>query len=424
MAEEHGTVGSFQLDALNASWQDATQTIDHYRGLLASGAAPRRFTSLDEYIDTVPVLTKQMVQQGGVSRKWPKPDMFRITGGSTSQPIQMPAYKSEFAFTKLDPWLGRSWLGINPNDRVFLFWGHAHLLGSGWRGKLNAGIRIAKDWIQGYERVSCYDLSEERLREVGALLLTTNARFVLGYSHALDALARANQDRVAAFRQKRFLGIIGAAEAMPADDSVNVIETTFGAKLTMEYGSVETNLVAHSAPDRLYHVFWDKYLLEYHHQAPNSDGCEVILTSLYPRCTPLFRYCIGDRFKLGSGKRQGRSVLSFSSVLGRSNLYVQIPNGTQLHSETVSHIVRDCSEVAAYQFVCSERKLFLDVIPKTSWTGQHETAIRRKAELIDPQLGAALTIRAVSKLRKTVAGKLPMVVHLSKDTTHDHHPQR
>jgi phenylacetate-CoA ligase len=410
-----GGVAAAQLEALNARWQEATQAIERYRALVAGGAAPPRFASLEEYFATVPPLTKAMIQQGGVSRTSPPPELFRITGGSTAQPMQMPAYQSEYRHSYLDPWLGRSWLGIQPSDRMFLFWGHAHLLGSGWRGRLNAAVRIAKDWVQGYERVSCYDLSEARLRAVGERLLASRAAFVLGYSHALDALARANRDRAEAFARKRFKGVIAAAEAMPMDDSVAVIESTFGARVAMEYGSVETNLIAHSAPDGLYHVFWDQYLLECDPKAGDADVHEVLVTSLYPRCTPLFRYRIGDRFALGGGRRDGPSVLTFGGVLGRSNQYVQTPYGVPLHSEVVSHIVRDNPQVAAYQFVCTPCVLYLDVVPRGGWEPRFEQGIRDKAGRVDARLAASLRIRPVRELRKSVAGKLPMVVTLPED---------
>jgi phenylacetate-CoA ligase len=296
-----------------------------------------------------------------------------------------------------------------------LFWGHAHLLGSGWRGRLNGLLRIAKDRIQGYERVSCYDLTERRLREVGAILLASNARFIVGYSHALDALARANADRAADFKALRFKGVIAAAEALPMHDSRSVIEDTFGTTLTMEYGSVETNLIAHSAPDGLFHVFWHHYLLEYRADEAGSDVSEVLVTALYPRCTPLFRYRIGDRFRLGGGRRSGISVLSFAEVGGRSNQFVEVPGGLRLHSEVVSHIVRDSPHVAAYQFVCAPDRVYLDVVPKAGWDRSFELGILGKAARIDPRLAAALEIRPVDRLRKSVAGKLPMVVRLSDE---------
>jgi hypothetical protein len=60
----------------------------------------------------------------------------------------MPSWKREDREIRADLWIGRGWYGIEPADRVFLFWGHAHLLGSGWRGWLKGKVRGAKDKLQ------------------------------------------------------------------------------------------------------------------------------------------------------------------------------------------------------------------------------------------------------------------------------------
>jgi phenylacetate-coenzyme A ligase PaaK-like adenylate-forming protein len=401
-----------QLKRLNDCWKEAVLKIDRYKNLVASGFAPGQFSSLEEYIMTVPVLSKNAIQMGGVSYTKPSANIFRVTGGSTSEPVQIPSYKSEFDLTRLDGWLGRNWWEIDPGSKMFLFWGHAHLLGSGFRGRINAALRIVKDRIQRYDRISCYNLSYSRLREVGERLLKSDSQFVVGYSHALDALARANEDRKEDFREKRFKAIIATAESLPMKDSRTIIESTFCAPLAMEYGSVETGPLAHTAPDNLYHVFWDNYLIEYNKKSLENDVNEVIVTSLYHRCTPLFRYVLGDQIVLGCGNIQGCSLLSFSSVVGRSNLFIEQPDGRRLHSEVVSHIVRDCPKVRAYQFVCGNRRLFLDIVPNDQWSGEDELAIRAKARKIDLSLESAIEIRLVSELRKTVAGKLPMVVYV------------
>lgn len=403
-----------QLNALNLRWNEAVNSIEHWSTLFSRGIVPRHFSSLEEYIKSVPLMTKADIQSGQMSYKHPRPNTFRITGGSTAEPIQVPSWKDEYSHTRMDPWLGRHWLGIHPNDKMFLFWGHAHLLGSGWRGRLNAVVRLLKDRVQGYERVSCYDLTEERLRAVGDKLVSSSANFVVGYSHALDALARVNSDRADKFHAKKFKAIIAAAEGLPMEDSRSVIETTFGTKLAMEYGSVETNLIAHSNNEDTYDVFWNNYMLEFKPENSYSDISEVLVTSLYPRCTPLFRYSIGDKFRLGSGECVGPSVISFADVIGRSNSFVKVPGGPKLHSEVFSHLVRDIQCINAYQIVSTPSTLFLDLVTeKPGIDSVIEAQIMAKAERASPGLSSVMQIREVSTLHKSIAGKLPMVVHMS-----------
>ncbi len=153
----HNQIGEYQLRQLNLLWQEAYSTIPYYRELKTQQKLPGVFESLEQYISEMPILTKTILQNPTIltySRNRPI-DYYRITGGSTASPIQIPAWKSERKSTHLVPWVGRSWYHIHPKDKLFLYWGHSHLLGSGIRGKLNGFIREIRDFFQNYVRYSC-----------------------------------------------------------------------------------------------------------------------------------------------------------------------------------------------------------------------------------------------------------------------------
>ena len=402
-------VAHFQLDRLNEEWGKAVRSIPYYAELADRHALPRRFGSLGQFVNVVPPLDRETLQ--GQVRYWhddPRPNHRRTTGGSTATPIQLPAWRGEFHHTSLDPWLARSWYGISPRDRLFLFWGHAHLLGPGWRGRANGVVRAIKDLVQNYVRHSAYDMSEPGFRRGLARLFRSRADFVIGYSCYLDELARVAETWRPPGRRRLLKAVIAAAEGFPAPDSADRIERLFGAPVAMEYGSVETGLIGHSHPDGGYRVFWHSYLVESH-----GDGAqEVFVTSLYPRCTPLFRYRLGDRFELGdhSVNAGGCSVLSFERVLGRSNLPVVLPDGRTLHSESVSHIVRGIPNVLAYQFLCDRDRVTLRVKTREVLDEDTVASIRAKARRVDPQFGDALVVDRAEDLDRTVAGKTPMVI--------------
>ena len=403
-------VGEYQLGRLNQEWAKAVRSIPYYASLADGNGLPARFASLREFVEAVPPLTREVLQQCDL-RYWhdrPRPNHRRTTGGSTASPIQMRAWRGEFRHTRLDPWLGRSWFGISPRDRLFLFWGHSHLLGEGWRGRVNAWVRAAKDRLQNYVRYSAYDMSERALRGGLERLHRARADFLIGYSHYLDELARTAEDWRFPGGALSLKAVIAAAEEFPAPDSRVRIERLFGAPVAMEYGAVETGLVAHSRPEGNYRVFWHNYMLEYH----GMGGQEVFVTSLFPRCTPLFRYQLGDRFELGESAETtaGCSVLSFERIVGRSNLAVTLPGGRTLHSESVSHIARELPKVLAYQFVCAPDNVTLRLKTKEPLEDEDVIAIRRMAGRVDPELGDMLQVVSVADLERTVAGKTPMVI--------------
>ena len=90
-----------------------------------------------------------------------------------------------------------------------------------------------------------------------------------------------------------------------------------------------------------------------------------VVTSLYPRMTPLIRYKLGDEigfdnFSVLSNCKM--SVIKFSRVIGRCNNPVVLPSGRQLHSEVVSHLVRNETIIQGYQFLCYKDRTELNII--------------------------------------------------------------
>lgn len=407
-------VAAYQLKRINNLWDGATRNIPHYRNLVKRLGLPKSFDSLQQYIALVPPLTKDVFQTQDVPywHQKPRPNRKRITGGSTATPIQIPTWRREYEANRLDPWLGRSWYGIDPCNRLLLYWGHSHLLGEGWRGKVNGWLRSIKDLVQNYKRCSSYDMSQTALRNAGRCLLESKARFVLGYSCYLDRLAKTNAHLSSAFADLGLKAVIGVAEGFPFEDSEPRIEEVFQAPVGMEYGSVETGLIAHTHPTGGYRVFWNNYLLE---SCPGSALQEVFVTSLFRRCTPLFRYQLNDRYEFADESQQaaGCSTLSFGRVVGRSNSSISLPNGQILHSESATHIVRGISKITGYQFVSWKDQVTLNVTANKPLGDEDLKRIYGMARRIDSQFGKFLRIQEVPDLDRTVAGKTPMI--LNKD---------
>jgi phenylacetate-coenzyme A ligase PaaK-like adenylate-forming protein len=331
----------------------------------------------------------------------------RTTGGSTAEPVQLPAWNSEFRSTQLDTWMARAWYGVAADDRQFLLWGHSHLLGSGWRGWINARKREISDRLLGYRRFSAYDLSHAAMRRAADALIRFRPALLLGYSVALDRFATANMDRRSELRGIGIRLAMAAAEGFPASDSAARLHDLFDCPIAMEYGAVETGLVAHMHPDGGYRVFWRSYLLEGEQVGAHH---RVLVTSLYPRCTPLVRYDLGDEIALAPGSADRvSSVLRFERVVGRCNDYVQLADGFTAHSEVFTHAIRGCAGVRSYQVVHGDRALTLLYTATDDLPDSEVRAIRERLGRVHPEL-ALIALERVAELRRTIAGKTPMVV--------------
>src|SRR4051812_31976243 len=81
-----------------------------------------------------------------------------------------------------------------------------------------------------------------------------------------------------------------------------------------------------------------------HPAQPGADGARgLVFPSLYPRALPLLRYAIGDLARPLDG--QAQAVTAFASVVGRCNEVISLPDGTPVHSEAFTHVIRDVSGV-------------------------------------------------------------------------------
>lgn len=400
---------SEQLACFNRCWHTIRLNVPYYKSLSSSVKLPESFQSWEEVMEKLPVIDRPLVQKHHkeLSDGGRQPEWLRTTGGSTAQPVQLPAWKLEDDYTSPDIWLGRSWYGIRPIDRLFMIWGHAHLLGTGWRGPCNRYKREIKDRLLGYYRFSAYNMNDVSMKAAADALLRFRPDYMIGYSFALDAFARSNLDKKKSLRAIELKAVIGAAEAFPALDSVELIERILGAPVAMEYGSVETNLMAHSHPEGGYRVFWKTYFVEAQ-ESGTSGGRKIRVTSLYPRCFPLIRYDIGDEIELPSDEPD-LGVTRISRIMGRCNDYLVLRDGSQIHSELITHSVRSYSEVAGYQAIQKGEDIKLLIVSRADFPSNLTRDILDCLGKIHPELGN-IEVQQVKGLRQNIAGKTPIVI--------------
>jgi phenylacetate-coenzyme A ligase PaaK-like adenylate-forming protein len=399
---------ALQLAQLNACWAEARRHVPYWRD---AGPLPDRFGRLEDFAAVVPETTRAVVQREGVRLSDPRrpADTWRMTGGSTSQPVRLPAWDAEFRTVRADTWIGRHWYGVSPDDPAFLLWGHSHLLGSGLKGRLAGYRRRLADRLLRYRRFSAYDLREEAMRAAGAALLSFRPRWIVGYSVALDAFAAANLDRQEAFRRLGLRVAVATAEAFPNPEAPERLADLLGCPVAMEYGSVETGVLAHTAPGDAFQVLWHRYLVE---AVPSERGRRVVVTSLFPRCTPLFRYDMGDEVELADATPTvGADRLQ--RVLGRCNEWIELKDGTRVHSEVFSHAVRPCAEVRGFQVVQAPDGVVLHVLAEAPLTREEEAGVRARLARVHPLLGTA-PIERVEVLHRSIAGKTPMIVRVAR----------
>ncbi|HVX09727.1 MAG TPA: hypothetical protein VHC22_00860 [Pirellulales bacterium] len=315
--------------------------------------------------------------------------------------MRIPVWKSEPAVAAEDLWYARSWFQVSPRDKLFMIWGHSHLLGRGFRGWLNARRRTFNDWLLGYYRSSAYDLSEGGLRAAGRALLQFRPNYVLGYAVALDRFAQYHSAEKAAFRALGLKAVIATAESFPRASSRESLADLFGCPVVMEYGAVETGPLAHQRLDGCYQVFWRHYYVESIPFPPMPGSHQIVVTSLYPRCLSLVRYKLGDLIEVT--ERSCSPAREFFAVGGRCNDLVHLPDGRVVHSEAFTHAVKE-SAMGAFQLRETEEGIQLRYTAPRCLSDEELAHIRHRLSRISPEL-ATIRLEQVEVLESTIAGK-------------------
>jgi phenylacetate-coenzyme A ligase PaaK-like adenylate-forming protein len=405
-------VAARQLLLLNAAWASSLARSPWARTLQERFALPSQFESLEAFDAVVPIMGKRELRAAleavpgnarGIHVSW------RATGGSTGEPFRFPTWAEEHACAALDIWLGRRRLGIAPSDRLFLLWGHAHLLGAGWRGALNSFRRRLSDHLLGYVRCSAYELADADLARTCDMLLSVRPDYVVGYASALDRFARASRARSRNIASLNLKAVIATAEGFPHADSRNIIARCFGAPVLSEYGTVETGPLAYEDASGVHNVFWAHYRLTTRGGA-GPEASEAVVTSLYPRALPLLRYALGDLVDAEPAVASAAGLRRIRRVVGRCNDVVPLPNGAAIHSEAFTHCMRDLPGVRAFQVVVARQGW-----PRLRYEAEGEldagsiSEVRRRLAIVDPSL-ADTPVERTERVVTSIAGKHKTVV--------------
>lgn len=395
---------ALQLARFNAEWPEIRRTVPFYRQLAERSRLPRVFDSWEEILAAFPVLNRETIQQNRESMTscLRPPQWWRRTGGSTAQPVHLPAWRSELRDSAPNGWLSKSWYGVQPSDRLFHIWGRGHFTDSGLKGWWKLSQRRCMDLVLGYRRLSAHNLSEEVLRKAGLAMLRFRPRHITGFSVALDRFALANQHLAPSFHQLRLKVVSGISEGFPRADSRDVIAKIFGAPVAMEYGANETDLLAHTTPHDGYSIFWDSYFCEAVEPGV-TGGRKIRVTCLFPRCFPLIRYELGDEIELENGE-EVLGVARFRHLTGRTFDVVTLADGNILHAHGFDVAVRACPEIIGYQAVLRDGKFSLNYLSSAPIPASRIQRVRELLPRIHPSL-TDVDIRRTDRLEQTAGGK-------------------
>ena len=414
-----------QLRELQKVWNDCISDVPYYRNLVSGGKAPRQINSWDDF-HGLPALDRPTLKENASAfvRDSGPPDGTVSTAGSTGQPVKIGAWSHEgnpVRIAKLVPWVR---LGYTPNSRLYLIWGHAHLLGTGWRRYVNHAIRKAKDFALGYQRVDAYTMTPAKYEEIARDIIRLRPAGLIGYAAVLDLLAR----QTAAFHdQLRAAGlrfVMSCAEPPPREDTFSLLRGIFGCPILQEFGGVDFGHVACKVDDEPFQVFPDMNILEAGAAVDDQGGRGALVTTLYPRYTPLIRYRQGDLLR-GVRQQEHGHVYEFTELCGRINDTIRLDDGTSIHSVALVHCFKDEESIFNVQLVLTDQGPVFSLVARGPLTDGEEKRIRHRLAQIHPALSRA-RFEIVSDLQTNRAGKRRWLIDQRSEPLHneDHFTQQ
>lgn len=404
-----------RLEKFNSIWADAVANVPFYAEWKAKHGLPDRIADLSE-LQKWPVLEKRdlILNREKLTRKDVKHFHESVTGGATGEPLHFRTMAGESDQVAVNKWIGWARMGIYPDSRCFLLWGHRHFYGQGWGSDIRFKVRQFKDWMTNNLRTDATDLSPSALRNDVKKLIAFKPECIIAYSASLLALVRTCVESKEKCRGLGIKAVICTAGPLDEDERAEIGDF-FNAPVGMEYGAMDAGVMAYKAPatDDRYQVFDATHLL---HAAlePVTGRSQILVTTLSKRYLPLIRYSVGDYMEDAMLRGDG-TVESFSEVTGRTGDMIDLGAGMRFHGYSLMVCAEENKKVIAHQLLVDKAHQRVTFAAQTliPLSEDEKRQIVRHAADIAKIPESVILVKEVEELIKAPSGKIRLVVEVT-----------
>lgn len=208
-----------------------------------------------------------------------KKRFFVETSGTSGEILTFHRDESWDSFNRAAIWRGYSWFNANPWDKKLYFWGY----NSSFFKRIK--LRMM-DFLVNRFRLFDYDV--KKLKKLEPKL--SKLKIIEGYSSMIYELANLMQGKNITFDQLKLLK--GTSEKV-FPHYQDVSQEVYGRRITNEYGSTESGIIAFECPSGSMHINMEGVYVE---QDPEDLG--ILVTNLQSFSFPSIRYKLGDQVAL------------------------------------------------------------------------------------------------------------------------------
>lgn len=396
----------FRNDALVAFVRSAASTVPYYRRMFARlKLQPNDIKSPDDLLG-LPTLDKATVRREASFFLNPiisvRSKDTAHTSGTTGSSLRFPQTQSAIARQWAIWWRYRRWHSISLHTPCAYFGGRtvvppAQLEPPFWRFNL-PGRQIL---------FSGYHLNDRTVAAYVDLLRRLRPPWFHGYPSSIALLASLMLDKGLDIGYQVSQVTTGAENLLPAQ--VEAIERAFGIRPRQHYGMAEGVANISECERGRLHVDEDFAFTEFIRSNEGSLGTRIIGTNFSNPAFPLIRYDVGDTAETSEEACQcGRPGRIVARLDGRLEDYVVLANGTRVGR--LDHVFKDLSAVQEAQIVQRRiGEITVRIVPNQQYSSEHRDILiyELRERLGD---GVDITIELVSKLERSVTGKLRFVV--------------
>lgn len=235
--------------------------------------------SLDKFKTLIPTTKSDLIQKNAEIHT---PDglfqkrFFVETSGTSGEILTFHRDESWDSFNRAAIWRGYSWFDANPWDRKLYFWGY----NTAFFKRVKLGFM---DFL--VNRFRLFDYNPKKLKKLESKL--SRLKIIEGYSSMIYELAILMKGKNQDFDQLKL--VKGTSEKV-FPHYQDIAQEVYGRKITNEYGSTESGIIAFECPHGSMHINMEGVFVE---QDPEDLG--ILVTNLQSFSFPTIRYKLGDQ---------------------------------------------------------------------------------------------------------------------------------
>lgn len=374
----------------------------YHRKFRSVGVMPDDIKTVDD-LKKIPITTKQELRDNfpdtiakGVNLN--NCDVSK-TSGSTGIPLTVYYSERDDDYEKAIALRPNLSCGQKMRDKWMVITSPDHVVPKRWFQRLRI---FAPEFISLFDNVK---------RQI-SILESFNPEVLDGYPSSIYLIAKEIEETG---NDKIHPKIIFTTAELLTDDMRKHIESVFGVEVYDQFGCVELARTAWECPEHCgYHIDIDAVIMEFLRDGvPVTSGerGEIVYTGLYQHAMPFIRYAIGD---IGIPTDEkcpcGRGLPLMRVLEGRSDAFVQTPDGRIFSPIIWTILLRPFSEIAQFK-VIQEKKDLIKVQIVMGRNFSQETIEQVKRE-IKNVLGEDINIEIeiVNEIPKEKSGKVRSVV--------------